>query len=275
MTANSRDIPQRRAEDAVGGSPEPPVGVSTRMSIFTRLFAIQGSWNYELLMGTGIGFCVEPALRHLPGGPEGQAYRDALARECRYFNAHPYLAAVAVGALARAELDLVPGDRIERCRTALCGPLGSVGDRLIWAGWLPVCSLLGLAAYGLGASPLTVLAVFLGTYNAGHVWLRAWGVHAGWTHGLRVAPVLSGQLFRAGPTYLARLGAVMAGLALPVALGRVIGPGVGPGPVIGVVVAAVVGSIVLARIHGRAEGWRIALVVLAAFVLYATVAPHG
>jgi PTS system mannose-specific IID component len=255
--------------------PEPPVGVSTRMSIFTRLFAIQGSWNYELMMGTGIGFCVEPALRHLPGGPTGKPYHEALARESRYFNAHPYLAAVAVGALARAELDGVPGERIDRFRTALCGPLGSVGDRLVWAGWLPVCSLLGLTAYGLGAGPLAVVAIFLVTYNVGHIGLRAWGVHAGWTHSLRVAPALSGRLFRTGPADLARLGAILSGVALPVALGRVIGPGVEGWPIVGVVVATVVGSIFLARMHGRAEGWRIALGVFAAFVLYATVAGHG
>ncbi len=185
---------------------EPPVGVATRMSIFTRLFAIQASWNYELLMGTGIGFCVEPALRHLPGGPNGREYHEALARESHYFNAHPYLASVAVGALSRAELDHVPGSRIDRFRTALCGPLGSVGDRLIWAGWLPVCSLAALAAYGLGARPLTVLVIFLGAYNVVHVGLRAWGVHAGWTHSMRVAPALSGRLFRSGPAYLARVG---------------------------------------------------------------------
>ncbi len=254
---------------------EPPVGVVTRMSIFTRLFAIQASWNYELLMGTGIGFCVEPALRHLPGGPNGREYHEALARESKYFNAHPYLAAVAVGALSRAELDHVPGARIERFRTALCGPLGSVGDRLIWAGWLPVCSLAALAAYGLGAHAVAVLAIFLGAYNVVQVGLRAWGIHAGWTHSLRVAPALSGRLFRSGPAYLARIGAMLAGIALPVALGRAIGPGVGRGPVVGVVIATALGSTLLVRMHGRTEGWRVALGLLAAFVLFAAVIRHG
>ena len=70
----------------------------------------------------------------------------------RYFNAHPYLAALAIGALARAELDQVPPARIERFRSALCGPLGSVGDRLVWASWLPGCSLIALLIFGLGAS---------------------------------------------------------------------------------------------------------------------------
>src|SRR5690606_23471199 len=121
-----------------GSGGEIPLG--TKLSMFLRLLAVQASWNYEILLGNGIGFCVEPALRRLPGGSKGLEYREALARQSNYFNAHPYLASVAVGALARAELDGEAALRIERFRTALCGPLGSVGDRLVWAAWLPLCS---------------------------------------------------------------------------------------------------------------------------------------
>ena len=60
--------------------------------MFVRTLAIQGSWNYELLVGNGVAFCVEPALRRLPGGVDGPAYRASLARQSAYFNAHPYLA---------------------------------------------------------------------------------------------------------------------------------------------------------------------------------------
>jgi len=109
----------------------------------------------------------------------------------RYFNAHPYLAAVAVGALARAELDGEPPERIERFRTALCGPLGSVGDRLVWAGWLPFCSLASLAIFGLGGGTWQVVGFFLVLYNAGHFALRIWGLNTGWNHGLRVASALA------------------------------------------------------------------------------------
>jgi len=109
-----------------------------KFAMFVRLLALQGSWNYQTLLGTGIGFVMEPALRYLPGGVRGAQYRAALARESRYFNAHPYLAGIAVGSLTRAELEGVDPARIERFRSALAGPLGSVGDRLVWASWLPL-----------------------------------------------------------------------------------------------------------------------------------------
>ena len=250
----------------------PRLAWRTRLNMATRLFAIQGSWNYELLLGTGIGFCVEPALRTLPGGCDGAAYHEALARQCEYFNAHPYLAALAVGALARAEHDREPPERIVRFRTALCGPLGSVGDRLVWAGWLPFCSLLALAAFGLGAGPLPVVAGFLLLYNAGHVALRLWALEAGWRHGLRVAPSLGNPVLRRGPEHVARAAALLAGIAIPLALFRVVGPG---REMLGAeFVAVIAGAVALARLHGRVEGWRVGLGVLAAFVLF-SVLRHG
>ena len=60
--------------------PQPTLPVMTRVAIFFRLLAVQGAWNYETLVGNGIGFCVEPALRRLPGGMDGDAYRAARRR---------------------------------------------------------------------------------------------------------------------------------------------------------------------------------------------------
>lgn len=242
------------------------IPIRTRVAMFIRLLAIQGAWNYETLLGNGIGFCVEPALRLLPGGPGGEAYRAALARESQYFNAHPYLASVAVGALARAELDGESPVRIERFRTALCGPLGSVGDRLVWAGWLPACSIAALAAFGFGVGTAGVVLVFLGLYNAGHLALRAWGLRAGLAHGMRVASALGSPVLRRSPPHIAQASALVGGIALPLALDQVIGPG---RALFGIVLAAVAcGGLVLARLHGRAEGWKIAVGLLLLFVLY-------
>ena len=253
------------AAPSPGTTPRVPLPIGTRLSMLLRLLAIQGSWNYEILLGNGIGFCIEPALRRLPGGVHSPAFHAALARESRYFNAHPYLASVAVGALARAELDGEPPERIERFRTALAGPLGSVGDRLIWAGWLPFCSLASLAIFGLGASTTAVIVVFLSMYNAGHLALLVWGLNTGWNHGLRVAVSLGNPVLRGGPQQIGRVAALATGIAIPLALGRIIGPGrnfMG-----GVLIAVALGSFLLVRLQGRIEGWRLSMIVLAAFVL--------
>jgi mannose PTS system EIID component len=230
----------------------------TRAAMACRLFAVQASWNYEILIGNGIGFCVEPALRLLPGGQGGDAYRTALARQSQYFNAHPYLSSFAVGALARAELEGQPAVRIERFRTALCGPLGSVGDRLIWVGLLPMCSFAALLLFGIGASPLLCVLVFLLMYNAGHVALRLWGLQMGWNKGLAVASALGHPILREGPTWLARAGTLLAGIAIPVTVMRLVDGGGLPRTGITLAVAAA-GASMLVLFHGRVEGWRLAL----------------
>lgn len=244
-------------------APRLPFG--TRMAMLTRLFAIQGAWNYETLLGNGIGFCMEPALRLLPGGPDGPEFKAALARQARYFNAHPYFAAVAVGALARVELDREPAEKIERFRAALPGPLGSVGDRLIWAGWMPFCSLVALAVFGLGGGPWAVVGTFLVLYNIVHVGVRVWGLYTGWNHGLRVAASLGNPILRQGPPHVARLAALAAGIGLPLAIGRVIGSSHRYTGV--VVAAAILGGAVVVALQNKIEGWRLTLLVLAIFAV--------
>lgn len=244
-----------------------PVGIWLRM--YLRLFAVQGSWNYETMLGNGIAFCAEPALRRLPGGIGATAYSEALARQARYFNAHPYLASVAVGALARAELDRVPAPLIERFRTALGGPLGSVGDRLVWASWLPLCSLVALAAFGLGARPSLVVLIFLIAYNLGHLLLRAWGLRVGFVRGLRVADALGLPLLRRGPQIVGTAAALLAGVAIPLAAREIIGGGRFLSAEI--VLVAIAGGVLLSRFGERFQGWKLSLGLLALFVLFSVI----
>jgi mannose PTS system EIID component len=261
MTAAARSYPLP--------DPAPRVSALTWVSVFVRTLAIQGSWNYETLLGNGVGFALEPVLRRLPGGVHTDAFKAALARESAYFNAHPYLASVAVGALARAELSGVPAERIERFRTAICGPLGSVGDRLVWAGWLPLSSLVALVAFGLGARPLIVVLTFVLMYNVGHFGLRIWGLYVGWTRGLAVANALANPVLRSGPAYMARAAAAVAGIAIPLAAARVVGS---DGLLLdGALAAGALIAVGLVRVHGRIEGWKLVLVLIALFALVSVI----
>ncbi|TFG63020.1 MAG: hypothetical protein E4H28_06945, partial [Gemmatimonadales bacterium] len=106
----------------------------------------------------------------------------------------PYLASMAVGALARMEFEGASADDITRFRVALRGPLGTLGDRTVWAEWRPFCLLVAIMLFGLGLQPLWCAAVFLVGYNIGHVWLRVWGFRRGWQEGREI-----GRLLRAFP----------------------------------------------------------------------------
>jgi len=230
-----------------------------------RLFAVQGSYNYERLLGVGVGVAEEPLLRDLGDGK----YHPAVARGAHFFNAHPYLIGLAVGAAARAEHEGASPDQIERLREALCGPLGSLGDRLVWAGWLPFLSGLALAGVALGAGWIAV-GSFLVVYNIGHVALRWWALKAGWTHGRRVSVALHHPALQKAGAVLGPAMAVAVGAALPLTAAYLSGPFDSWARVALAVVAAL-GFLVLRlrgdRVNGLEPSLLVAAVALVAGVI--------
>lgn len=156
----------------------------TRIRMLLRSFAVQGSWNYETLIGPGFGFTILPALRELH--PEDAELEMALDRHVELFNSHPYLASVAVGAVAQLEHKGADPAVINRFKTALRGSLGSLGDRLIWSTWRPMSALAGIALIFAGAGWLIAVSLFLIVYNVMHLTVRTLGLRVGLEAGLDV-----------------------------------------------------------------------------------------
>ena len=114
-----------------------------------RLFAIQSAWSYERMLGIGFGHAdrAAAAAAASPG-----AVRAALARQSRFFNAHPYVTAHRGGAAAaRPSWTARPPERIERLRAALCGPLGVAGRPADLGGVAPLLRRRGLLLVAVGA----------------------------------------------------------------------------------------------------------------------------
>jgi mannose PTS system EIID component len=222
-----------------------------------RLFSVQASYNYERLLGVGVGVAEEPLLRDLPRNGGQDHYHAAVARGAHFFNAHPYLVGLAVGAAARAEHDGASPEQVERLRAALCGPLGSLGDRLVWAGWLPFLSGATLIAIAFGAGWAAV-AAFLLVYNVGHVALRWWALRAGWTHGARVASALHDPLLQRAVALAGPAMAFAVGAALPLTAQYLALPFT-PWARTAVAAAAGAGFLALRRFPERLTGLRLAL----------------
>jgi len=150
---------------------------------------IQGSWNYRSLIGSGLAYALLPMLRvKFRGEPEQLS--SAVCRHVQPFNAHPYLAGIATGAVARLEEEGADPDMIGRFKDAIQGSLGSLGDGLVWAGFRPLVVLLALVAALAGAPPYVVIALFLVLYNIGHLWLRIWSFSIGLRGGHHVVDSL-------------------------------------------------------------------------------------
>jgi PTS system mannose-specific IID component len=179
------------------------------VSAFLRSFLIQGSWNYRSMIGGGFAFALLPVLRRLF---QGDRLEEALARHTEHFNSHPYLAGLALGATARLEAEGADPELLRRFKTAIKGPLGALGDGLVWAAWLPTTALVGLVAYFLGAPPWVCVLLFLVPYNIGHLGLRAWGFRAGLRWGHEVGRVLREAALGPLTERLNRVGTLLLGV---------------------------------------------------------------
>jgi len=181
-----------------------------------RLLMVQAAWTYERLQGVGVGFASLPLLKPLRDDPA--KYRPAVARASEYFNAHPYLTGIAVGAAAKAELDGVPGGTVQRLKTALAGPLGSLGDQLFWVGVVPAVMASMLVAVASGAGLMAVpLGVVL--YLAVRLYVTVWGLRLGLRSGLLV----SGALKASGLTEQVRRAGLLAGFLVGAAVAPLFG----------------------------------------------------
>ncbi len=180
---------------------------------FFRQFLLQGSWNYRSLLGSGFAFCMIPILRRR--GLSGDALDGAVRSHMGTFNAHPYLAGIALGAVAQMEESGTDPETIERFKRAIQGALGGLGDLLIWGAWRPTTMLLALVLAWAGTPPWVPVCVFLVAYNGGHVALRWWGYKRGLQYGKDVGV----RLGRAALSRLAERAFVAGALLLGILAG--------------------------------------------------------
>ncbi len=187
-------------------------------SAFARSFLIQGSWNYHTMLGSGFAFAMLPGLRRLFGA-EQKEMDESLQRHLEHFNAHPYMCNVALGAALRLEADGADPETVRRFKVAVRGPLGSLGDALVWATWLPGVSAFALALYWLGLPWWLAAVFFVVLYNVGHLGLRVWGFRVGLKEGRDVGRRLGTADLKGWTTRLKRVAVLVLGLMVGAVLG--------------------------------------------------------
>lgn len=178
-----------------------------------RLFAVQGTWNYERMLGVGMGYAAEPLLEDLRRIDPAR-HAEAVVRSAEFFNSHPYLAGLALGASVKAEYDGAPGAQVSRLRTALCSPLGALGDQLFWAGVLPAMLGLTLAAVALGANGWAVVA-FLVAFNLVRAWTGSWALRTGLRSGMMVGAAINASFLPRAAAVAGAAAGFAVGLAAP------------------------------------------------------------
>jgi len=206
-----------------------------------RLLAVQGTWNYERMLGVGMGYAAEPLLEDLKT-VDPVRHGEAVVRSAEFFNCNPNLAGLALGATARAEYEAVPGPQIARLRTALCSPLGALGDELFWAGLVPALVGLALVAVVFGAGWWAIAGLLVG-YNLIRLATAVWALRTGFDAGMRVGAAIGRSWI---PRAVARVGppaGLAMGLAIPLVAGWYL-QGFGGIGIIGALAVAAAGAAV-------------------------------
>jgi mannose/fructose/N-acetylgalactosamine-specific phosphotransferase system component IID len=154
--------------------------------------------------------------------------KQFLNRHLNFFNAHPYFASYAIGAISKVEEELVIADlkeynKVERLKNALIGPLGAVGDQLFWANIKPTCLILGILGLwlieGAIAQMMILLVVYL-LYNIPHLYVRISGLQKGYRLGFEVYKILNLDNFTFLKKTYGAVGAIALGLIVGTSLIR-------------------------------------------------------
>lgn len=185
-----------------------------RLRAMLRLFAIQGTWNYERMLGVGMGYAAEPLLEDLKA-VDPVRHGEAVVRSTEFFNCNPNLAGLALGATTRAEYEAIPGAQIVRLRTALCSPLGALGDELFWAGLVP--ALIGIALIAaVGGAGWWAIGGFLLAYNAFRLWTGYWALRTGIQSGMSVGAAIGRSWLPRAIEWVGPTAGFAVGAAIPV-----------------------------------------------------------
>lgn len=187
-----------------------------------RLLFLQGAWNYERMIGVGMGFAAQPLLEDLKSA-DPLRHAEASVRSADFFNSHPYLAGLALGALVRCEYDQLPGPQITRLRVALTSALGALGDQVFWAGLVPASAGAALVGVALGAGPWWV-GLILGLYLVIRLGTGIWALRTGLRSGARVGDAISQSWLRPAALYCGVAAGLLIGMAVPAVTGWLLRP---------------------------------------------------
>ena len=182
--------------------------------LWIRSFLLQTGFNYERMQALGWCWVVSPLAKRLSIENKQEFYQDNLES----FNANPYISTYAVGAVAKLEEEKKDRKTILRLKNSLRGPLGSLGDSLIWKGVRPALLALGILTAGwLGYwGPILFLVLF----NGMQIYLRRRGLKKGYELGEQIFKEFSGNFWKKMPAFFGAMGAILLGLMLALKFGE-------------------------------------------------------
>ena len=134
------------------------------------------------MQNVGFAYAILPALLEIWTGQPEEAQKS-VKRHLEFFNTHPVMGAVVLGAGVRLEEKAAGGEGdpagVGAFKMGLMGSLGAIGDAFFWGALRPMASIAGvlLALF----NPLAGIATMLILYNVSQLAIRRRGFQAGFS----------------------------------------------------------------------------------------------
>ena len=143
------------------------------------------TFTYQYQQAGSVVFALGPALRKIY--PNDDEYVVALNNHFNYFNAHPWMANLVLGAALGIEDEggIEAKDAVQSFKIALMGPMAGIGDSLIWLA-LNICFMFA----------------------------RVWLMEVGYFSGTKLVGMLGDKVSMLTET-LSLLGLIVAGALIP------------------------------------------------------------
>ena len=181
--------------------------------LFWRSFHLQGTTNWERMLGLSYAYAIIPLLRKIY--PDKERLSKALKRHLELFNSNPTVVTFIMGINIAMEEEAARNPEfdessISAVKVALMGPLAGIGDSLFWGTFRVIAAGIGIA-YAMEGSILGPI-LFLLIYNLPATWARWKLTFIGYQQGNKFleSAFASGSLNRL--TYVAKvLGLLVVG----------------------------------------------------------------
>lgn len=178
--------------------------------LYLRSFFVQSGWNYERMMALGFTWILLPLGKKLYPTPEER--KKFLTRHLQTFNANPYFAPYVLGGVAKLEEMGASEEEILNFKESLRGPLGALGDNLIWMNLRPALLILGIILASILGAVGALSFWFL--FNLHQVYLRTRGIFKGYHLGLNLTFDLKSGYYLKMVSWISRVGAIFLGIFL-------------------------------------------------------------
>ena len=160
-------------------TPAQPLDKKTINKMVWKSLMLQASFNYERMQAAGWLWTMLPGLEKIHTNKHDLS--TSMVHNLEFFNTHTYTVTFVMGIFLSLESQKADINTIRSVRVAAMGPLGGIGDAMIWFTLMPIAAGItaNMAIDGSIIGPILYFIIVFGVQMALRYWLLNWSYSLG------------------------------------------------------------------------------------------------